>query len=122
MAEDADDVAAAETLNWPDIHEALRAALQRLAYAAQGAAKLPPGCTFTLALELRDEAEAPIGVSRLTSKNKKGRAEIQKEGRLTLCSIPSHGSLPRPLCSFRPRRSRTRANLCEELRQSPFDQ
>ncbi|KAL7911614.1 DNA-binding protein [Trichoderma velutinum] len=60
VAEDADD-AAAEKLNWADIHEALRAALQRLAYAAQGAPKLPPGCTFTLALELRDEAEAPIG-------------------------------------------------------------
>ncbi|KAL6818196.1 DNA-binding protein [Trichoderma sp. SZMC 28013] len=58
--EDVDD-AAAEKLNWADIHEALRAALQRLAYAAQGAPKLPPGCTFTLALELRDEAEAPIG-------------------------------------------------------------
>ncbi|KAL6694147.1 DNA-binding protein [Trichoderma pleuroticola] len=50
-----------EKLNWPDIHEALRAALQRLAYTAQGAPKLPPGCTFTLALELRGEAEAPIG-------------------------------------------------------------
>ncbi|KAL6799826.1 DNA-binding protein [Trichoderma sp. SZMC 28012] len=61
IAEDADDGAAAEKLNWADIHEALRATLQRLAYAAQAAPKLPPGCTFTLALELRDEAEAPIG-------------------------------------------------------------
>ncbi|KAM0453638.1 hypothetical protein ACHAPV_008972 [Trichoderma viride] len=50
-----------DALNWADIHEALRGALQRLAYAAQAAEKLPPGCTFTLALELRDEAEAPIG-------------------------------------------------------------
>ncbi|KAH8123804.1 hypothetical protein ACSS6W_007414 [Trichoderma asperelloides] len=59
-----DEEAAAEVqdaLNWADIHEALRGALQRLAYAAQGAEKLPEGCTFTLALELRDEAEAPIG-------------------------------------------------------------
>ncbi|KAK0761474.1 hypothetical protein N5P37_006426 [Trichoderma harzianum] len=61
MPEDADDGAATEKLNWADIHEALRATLQRLAYAAQAAPKLPPGCTFTLALELRDEAEAPIG-------------------------------------------------------------
>ncbi|KAL7784018.1 DNA-binding protein [Trichoderma afarasin] len=61
VPEDADDGAAAEKLNWADIHEALRATLQRLAYAAQAAPKLPPGCTFTLALELRDEAEAPIG-------------------------------------------------------------
>lgn len=52
-----------DAVNWADIHEALRGALQRLAYAAQAAEKLPPGCTFTLALELRDEAEAPIGVS-----------------------------------------------------------
>ncbi|KAL6903984.1 zeta subunit of DNA polymerase [Trichoderma evansii] len=50
-----------DAMNWADIHEALRGALQRLAYAAQGAEKLPAGCTFTLALELRDEAEAPIG-------------------------------------------------------------
>ncbi|KAK4085367.1 uncharacterized protein Triagg1_357 [Trichoderma aggressivum f. europaeum] len=71
VPEDADDVAAAEKLNWADIHEALRAALQRLAYAAQGAPKLPPGCTFTLALELRDEAEAPIGVSRTLKRNEK---------------------------------------------------
>ncbi|KAJ4854789.1 HORMA domain-containing protein [Trichoderma breve] len=61
VAEDADDGAASEKLNWADIHEALRATLQRLAYAAQAAPKLPPGCTFALALELRDEAEAPIG-------------------------------------------------------------
>ncbi|KAM6485772.1 DNA-binding protein [Trichoderma sp. SZMC 28011] len=60
MLEDV-DVAASEKLNWADIHEALRATLQRLSYAAQAAPKLPPGCTFTLALELRDEAEAPIG-------------------------------------------------------------
>ncbi|KAH0526868.1 hypothetical protein TsFJ059_010140 [Trichoderma semiorbis] len=61
VPEDVDDGATSEKLNWADIHEALRAALQRLAYAAQAAPKLPPGCTFTLALELRDEAEAPIG-------------------------------------------------------------
>ncbi|UKZ79999.1 hypothetical protein TrVFT333_007763 [Trichoderma virens FT-333] len=40
MEEDVEDVAD-EKLNWADIHEALRAALQRLAYAAQGAPKLP---------------------------------------------------------------------------------
>lgn len=66
--EEEDEETAAEVqdaLNWADIHESLRGALQRLAYAAQAAEKLPPGCTFTLALELRDEAEAPIGVSKL---------------------------------------------------------
>jgi mitotic spindle assembly checkpoint protein MAD2B len=71
--EEEDDtvIGAAEALNWADIHEALRGALQRLAYAAQGAEKLPEGCTFTLALELREEAEAPIGVSKKKEKTKK---------------------------------------------------
>ncbi|TFB00239.1 DNA polymerase zeta processivity subunit [Trichoderma ghanense] len=50
-----------EKINWADIHEALRAALQRLAFAAQAEPKLPQGCTFTLAVELREDAEAPIG-------------------------------------------------------------
>ncbi|PTB66739.1 DNA-binding protein [Trichoderma citrinoviride] len=50
-----------EKINWADVHEALRAALQRLAFAAQAEAKLPQGCTFTLAVELREDAEAPIG-------------------------------------------------------------
>lgn len=75
MPEDADDGTASEKLNWADIHEALRAALQRLAYAAQAAPKLPPGCTFTLALELRDEAEAPIGVSQKLDKRKRELAQ-----------------------------------------------
>ncbi|KAL6872812.1 hypothetical protein J3F83DRAFT_731080 [Trichoderma novae-zelandiae] len=56
-----DDADSAEKINWADVHEALRAALQRLVYAAQAEAKLPQGCTFTLALELREDAEAPIG-------------------------------------------------------------
>jgi mitotic spindle assembly checkpoint protein MAD2B len=67
MGQDADDP---QKINWADIHEALRAALQRLAFAAQAEPKLPQGCTFTLAVELREDAEAPIGVSliiRLTA-------------------------------------------------------
>ncbi|KAL7805421.1 zeta subunit of DNA polymerase [Trichoderma gracile] len=48
-------------INWADIHEALRAALQRLAFAAQAEPQLPEGCTFTLAVELREDAEVPIG-------------------------------------------------------------
>ncbi|KAF3076593.1 DNA polymerase zeta processivity subunit [Trichoderma lentiforme] len=100
VAEDADDGIAAEKLNWADIHEALRAALQRLAYAAQAAPKLPPGCTFTLALELRDEAEAPIGVSQKTRQKKR---ELPKEppANTTLFQypqpwIPSEGPLQPP--------------------------
>ncbi|KAL7924556.1 DNA-binding protein [Trichoderma austrokoningii] len=52
-------IAVHEALHWHDIHQALRGALEKLAYAAQAAEKLPPGCTFTLALELRGKAEAP---------------------------------------------------------------
>ncbi|KAK1249450.1 hypothetical protein MKX07_002966 [Trichoderma sp. CBMAI-0711] len=62
LGQDADDP---EKINWADIHEALRAALQRLAFAAQAEPKLPQGCTFTLAVELREDAEAPIGHPQL---------------------------------------------------------
>lgn len=51
-----------EHVNWTDVNEALRGALYRLAYAAEKMPRLPEGCTFTLAVELRDEASAPIGV------------------------------------------------------------
>ncbi|KFH45204.1 DNA polymerase zeta processivity subunit-like protein [Hapsidospora chrysogenum ATCC 11550] len=48
-------------VNWTDVNEALRGALRRIAYAAEKMAAPPQGCTFTLAVELRDEASAPIG-------------------------------------------------------------
>ena len=52
-------------VNWTDVNEALRGALRRIAYAAEKMAAPPEGCTFTLAVELRDEASAPIGVCLL---------------------------------------------------------
>ena len=52
-----------EGVNWTDVNEALRGALRRIAYAAEGMAALPEGSSFTLAVELRDEAPTPIGVS-----------------------------------------------------------
>ncbi|KAI0486129.1 HORMA domain-containing protein [Xylaria cf. heliscus] len=48
-------------VNWTDIDEQLRAAVRRLAYTGEKMAPLPKDCTFTIAVELRDEAEAPIG-------------------------------------------------------------
>ncbi|KAI8949024.1 HORMA domain-containing protein [Xylaria longipes] len=48
-------------VNWANVDEQLRAAVRRLAYASEKMAPLPEGCTFTIAVELRDEAEAPIG-------------------------------------------------------------
>ncbi|KAG8168091.1 hypothetical protein KVR01_003780 [Diaporthe batatas] len=67
QAEDAAlDAAAAdgnrpESVNWADVDEQLRGAVRRLAYAGETMDALPPGCTFTVAVELRDEARAPIG-------------------------------------------------------------
>ncbi|GKT45392.1 uncharacterized protein ColSpa_05573 [Colletotrichum spaethianum] len=49
------------SVNWVDVSEAYRGALRRLAYAAEMKGPLPEGCTFTMAVELRDEAPAPIG-------------------------------------------------------------
>ncbi|KAG5980613.1 hypothetical protein E4U55_003838 [Claviceps digitariae] len=49
-----------DTVNPTDVYEALRAALSRLSYAAQSRSPLPEACTFSLGVELRDEAVAPI--------------------------------------------------------------
>ncbi|KAH7035746.1 HORMA domain-containing protein [Microdochium trichocladiopsis] len=48
-------------LNWTDIDEQLRAAVRRLAYAGEKMGPLPDGCTFTIAVELHEQSEAPIG-------------------------------------------------------------
>ncbi|CEI68910.1 hypothetical protein FVEN_g11956 [Fusarium venenatum] len=48
-------------VNWTDVNEALRGALRRISHAAEMMSALPEGSTFTLAVELRDEASAPIG-------------------------------------------------------------
>ncbi|KAI0600059.1 DNA-binding protein [Biscogniauxia sp. FL1348] len=57
----ADGGAEGARVNWTDVDEQLRAAVRRLAYAGEKMAPLPDGCTFTVAVELRDEGEAPIG-------------------------------------------------------------
>ncbi|KAI0017608.1 DNA-binding protein [Xylariomycetidae sp. FL0641] len=48
-------------VNWANVDEQLRAAVRRLAYAGEKMAALPDGCTFTVAVELREEGDAPIG-------------------------------------------------------------
>ncbi|EGX95391.1 mitotic spindle checkpoint protein (Mad2B), putative [Cordyceps militaris CM01] len=50
-----------EAVNGTDVKEGLRGALRRIAYAAEKSPPLPADCTFTLAVELRDESDAPIG-------------------------------------------------------------
>jgi mitotic spindle assembly checkpoint protein MAD2B len=52
-----------EELIWEDVNESLRGALGRLASAAETMPRLPDGCPFTLAIELRSEAPPPIDVS-----------------------------------------------------------
>ncbi|KAK7748614.1 hypothetical protein SLS53_000635 [Cytospora paraplurivora] len=51
----------ASAINWTDVDEQLRGAVRRIAYAGENMETLPEGCTFTVAVELRDEAQAPIG-------------------------------------------------------------
>lgn len=48
-------------VNWVDVDEQLRGAVRRIAYAGEKMEALPEGCTFTVAVELREEAAAPIG-------------------------------------------------------------
>lgn len=50
-------------VNWADVDEALRGALRRVAYMGESIPPPPEGCTFSLAVELRDEALPPIQVS-----------------------------------------------------------
>ncbi|EKD12392.1 hypothetical protein MBM_09426 [Drepanopeziza brunnea f. sp. 'multigermtubi' MB_m1] len=44
-----------------DVEEQLRGTVRRLDYACGKLKPLPEGCTFSVAVELRDEAEVPIG-------------------------------------------------------------
>lgn len=46
-----------------DVEEQLRGTMRKLAYCGSKLAPLPDGCTFTVAVELRDKADPPIGVS-----------------------------------------------------------
>lgn len=52
-------------VNWADVDEALRGALRRIAFRAEGRGRVQEGSTFTIAVELRDEAEPPISVSNV---------------------------------------------------------
>lgn len=48
-------------INWVDVDEQLRGAVRRIAYGGEKMDALPEGCTFAVAVELREEAAAPIG-------------------------------------------------------------
>ncbi|TLD13739.1 uncharacterized protein PgNI_03799 [Pyricularia grisea] len=51
-----------DEINWVDVNEHLRGAVKRLANAGEQLARLPEGCTFTIAVELRDNARPPLKV------------------------------------------------------------
>ncbi|RXG43943.1 hypothetical protein VDGE_09902 [Verticillium dahliae] len=50
-------------VNWVDVDEAVRGALSRIGSAAAAKGPLPEDSTFTVAVELREDAPVPIGVS-----------------------------------------------------------
>ncbi|KAM3515652.1 hypothetical protein MY11210_000630 [Beauveria gryllotalpidicola] len=60
-AEDGGGGGGQDEVNWTDVNQGLRGALRRIAYAGEKSPPLPDNCTFTLAVELREESEAPIG-------------------------------------------------------------
>lgn len=55
-----------DEINWPNLVESLRGALRRLQITAEGTVPLPPGCTYTIAVELKEKASAPSDVSLST--------------------------------------------------------
>ncbi|KND89945.1 DNA polymerase zeta processivity subunit [Tolypocladium ophioglossoides CBS 100239] len=57
---DQEEDAREDGVNWADVNEALRGALRRVAYLGESIPPPPGGCTFSLAVELRDEAQPPI--------------------------------------------------------------
>ncbi|TLD26728.1 hypothetical protein PspLS_04938 [Pyricularia sp. CBS 133598] len=49
-----------DEINWVDVNEHLRGAVKRLANAGEQLARLPEGCTFTIAVDLRHNARPPL--------------------------------------------------------------
>lgn len=99
-------------VNWTDVDEQLRATIRKLAYAAEKLRKLPDGCTFTIAVELRDEGEAPIGVSVFI-----GTFRYVRSKELISTSILNHGSQPSQIYKQSLRKEKHLVEMLEELRQ-----
>lgn len=59
-------------VNWADVDQQLRGAVRRLSSAAEKMEALPAGCTFTVAVELKEEGQAPIGVSLVVCERGEG--------------------------------------------------
>ena len=52
-------------INSVDLEEQFRAVMRKLAYCGSALGKLPEGCSFTIAIELKEKAEKPIGVRKV---------------------------------------------------------
>jgi mitotic spindle assembly checkpoint protein MAD2B len=50
-------------VNLVDVEEQLRATVRKLAYCGSKLGPLPEGCSYTVAVELKEKADPPIGVS-----------------------------------------------------------
>jgi mitotic spindle assembly checkpoint protein MAD2B len=76
-------------VNLVDIEEQLRATISKLDFEAGRKGELPKGCTYTVAVELREEPKAvpPIGVSPFL------HSKIMTENAQKLHSIPNLGFL-----------------------------
>ncbi|KAI9761029.1 MAG: hypothetical protein M4579_001292 [Chaenotheca gracillima] len=53
--------AASKTTNVVDLEEQFRAVMRKLAFCGSSLGVLPDGCSFTVSIELKGDAEAPIG-------------------------------------------------------------
>ncbi|KAK9238116.1 DNA-binding protein [Lipomyces kononenkoae] len=49
------------TLNMTDMEEQYRTCIMKLSHTSSILGKLPPECTFTITIELNDDAKAPVG-------------------------------------------------------------
>jgi len=56
-----DDVEQKPKISLVDVEEQLRATMQKLAYCGSKLGPLPENCTYTVAVELKDKADPPIG-------------------------------------------------------------
>lgn len=86
-------------INWTDVGEQFRGVLKRLSHAAEKLDPVPAGCTFTVAVELRDEAPPPIGVRitfLLPTTCCDGAQRTDKQTQHPQPWIPSQANLQKP--------------------------
>jgi mitotic spindle assembly checkpoint protein MAD2B len=62
-----------------DLEEQFRASIRKLQYKGEQMGKLPERCTYTVAVELRDGAEAPIGGTEKEQAWEVGDVRLQRE-------------------------------------------